>query len=854
MATAAGFSALSGLQAGKTACRTETITMLRITLSGREHRQEKCRQAVKVVEMLSRIAEVCVNVQASSIRRAFSYQIPPEFSYLDAGWRVVVPFGANAAEGFVLEVRESLPEEDLTGLKSIQDAPDAEAWFDEEMLSTARWISEYYVCSLGEALRLFIPGKSGITSELFYQVAAENSELGDSNGAVFEFIRQKGKIGFQRLRAVFGAGCRAELAKLVRDGLIVACRQTRQRIGAKWVRQITLAVDLAEIKSALQEWRGKPAQKRLLERLLLEGRLTVSRNPGGIAWDAPVKALLTAGWAREEKIRLQRDSYCELTGVCPSVQATPAQQNALDLILPAIRKKQSKTFLLHGVTGSGKTEVYLQATAETLAVHRQVLVLIPEIAQTSQLLRRFKARFGSDVAVVHSRLSVAERRDVWDSFRSGDTRVVIGTRSALFLPGNFLGLIIIDEEHEFTYKQEESPRYHVRDTALMRAASLGATVVLGSATPAVESYYAAISGNYELIELPQRVDGSTLPTVEVVDMREQLKAGRKSVLSETLVQLLQETQNKNEQAILLLNRRGHSTFVMCRECGYVMRCAHCSVPLVYHMHGGQLRCHYCDAVHAVPASCPSCHSKYIRYFGAGTQKLEEELTALLPGIRLTRMDQDTTGGKMGHEHLLEKFRAGKSDILLGTQMVAKGHDIENVTAVGILAADSSLNLPDFRAAERSFALVMQAAGRAGRGSKPGRVVVQTYHPDHYALQAGTAQDYAMFYSQEAIFRKQLYYPPFARFIKLTVTGRDEIRTMKSAEAMAAVLSERFAKMQANVEIMGPFVAPVSKIGDVFRVHTLLRGEDLTLAKSLLVETGIACSRDVIVDVDPLGMM
>ena len=799
------------------------------------------------------IAEVCINVQASRLRRPFSYLVPVEFPYLDAGWRVVVPFGSSDAEGFVLEIRESSPAEESSSLKSIRDVPDAEPWFDAEMLETARWLSDYYVCSLGEALRLFIPGKSGIRSEKYYQVAAADD--GSVNkGKLFEFIKQKGCVSFQRLRAEFSAACRDELTALVRDGYVIATRQTRQRVTEKWLRIIRPTLPLASVKEKLATWKGKPAQKRLLEKLMESGGVPISQEPGGIAWDGAVKALIANGLACEEKIRVNRDSYCEMSGLCPPVQATSAQQSALDKILPAICAHNPDTFLLYGVTGSGKTEVYLQAAAGAIEAGRQTLVMIPEIAQTSQLLRRFKARFGQAVAVVHSRLSVSERRDVWDRFRSREIQIVIGTRSALFLPGAHLGLIIMDEEHEFTYKQEESPRYHVRETALKRASLLGATVVLGSATPALESYHAAMSGRYTLLEMPHRVDGSTLPTVEVVDMREQLKLGRKSVVSEPLERLLKETKNKGEQSILLLNRRGHSTFVMCRECGYVMRCEHCSVPLVFHMHGGRLRCHYCDSFHAVPTTCPACHGKYIRYFGAGTQRLEEELSAMLPEIRLTRMDQDTTGGKSGHDKMLDVFRAGKSDILLGTQMVAKGHDIENVTAVGILAADSSLNLPDFRAAERSFALVMQAAGRAGRGAKAGRVVVQTYHPEHYALQAGAAQDYAAFYRQEIEFRRQLRYPPFAQFVKLTATGTDESRTMKSAEELAAMLRGRFDLLPSPVDIMGPFVPPVSKIGDVFRVHTLLRAADLSMAKNVLVETGVAWARDVSVDVDPLGMM
>jgi primosomal protein N' (replication factor Y) len=802
---------------------------------------------------LTLIADVCINVQASRLRRLFSYAVPSSFDFVAPGWRVVVPFGSSTAEGFVLSVRTATAEEELSGLKLISDAPDDEAWFDEEMLATARWLSDYYVCSLGEALRLFIPGKSGIKKTQTYQIAT-SGEKSEQKSEVYDYICSRGIVTRQRLRTELGVGALPELGRLVKTGQVIACQQTNQRTAIKWSRELRLNVSQSELNVLLTTWRGKPAQRRLLERLATEECLSVSRQSDGVPLDATAKALLQTGLVRMEKTRQQRDSFCNVVGEGKLVQATPAQQAALAEIVPAIAAKAPQTFLLHGVTGSGKTEVYLQAAAAALAEGRQVLVMIPEIAQTSQVLRRFKARFGSAVAVVHSRLSVAERRDVWDLFRSREIDIVIGTRSALFLPGAGLGLIIIDEEHEFTYKQEESPRYHVRETALQRAKQLGATVILGSATPALESYHAAISGDYRLITLPERVDGAALPTVEVVDMREQLKQGRKSVISEPLEKLLQQAVAKGEQAILLLNRRGHSTFVMCRECGHVMRCDHCSVPLVYHMHGGKLSCHYCESFHAVPTSCPQCHGRYIRYFGAGTQRLEEELTNLMPGVRLTRMDHDTTGGKTSHDSLLDGFRQAKTDILLGTQMVAKGHDIENVTAVGILAADSSLNLPDFRSAERTFALVMQAAGRAGRGSKAGRVVVQTYHPGHYSMIAGAAQDYERFYQQEIRFRQELQYPPFAQFLKLTISGGDESRTMKTAEDAAALLQEKLESANSQIDILGPYAAPVAKIGDLYRVQLLLRGENLTSAKQVLIDEGIAGSSAFTIDVDPLGMM
>ena len=798
-----------------------------------------------MAEKLELIAEVYINLKVGRLRNSFSYRVPEEFSFIGPGWRVIVPFGPLSMEAFVWEIR-TVALSDCETLKSILDAPDDGAWFDAGMLSLAQWVSEYYVCAPGEALRLFIPGKSGVRSEQYYQVAPSTAP--DPPERIYDFIREKGPVSYGRLRSEFGGTCRADLLRLLKYGCILSSRRLTERAAMKWQKILQLAVTAEKARETAVSMRGRPAQQRLLFRLAAEESIFLTPAVASAA-----KALVREGLAREARVRVNRDSYCDVEGACPPVVTTPDQVKALRQILPAIVEKRNQSFLLHGVTGSGKTEVYLQATAAVLAAGRQALVMIPEIAQTSQLLKRFKARFGPVVSVVHSKLSIGERLDVWDKFRSKASGVVIGTRSALFIPAADLGLIIVDEEHEFTYKQEESPRYHVRDTALQRARLANAAVIFGSATPALETYHAAAAGRHTLLELPQRIDGAALPAVEVVDMREQLKQGRKKIVSAPLEDLLRETLLKGEQAILLLNRRGYSTFVLCRECGYVMRCEHCNVPLVYHLQGGKLRCHYCDSSHAAPATCPVCHSRYIRYFGAGTQRLEEELTELLPGVRLARLDQDTTGKKGSTDRILEEFRAGKHDILLGTQMVAKGHDIEKVTAVGILAVDSTLNLPDFRAAEQTFALIMQAAGRAGRGSLAGQVIVQTYHPSHYAVQAGAAQDYAAFYAQETVFRRELSYPPFTSLLKLTASGSDEAGTMRAAEKAFGLLQARQESIQP-VSILGPFAAPMSKIGDVYRVHILLQGTDLSSAKRLLAEIGIAGARDISIDVDPLSMM
>lgn len=799
------------------------------------------------------IADIYVNMRGGRIRRAFSYLVPAEYDFIGPGWRVTVPFGKMSAEGFVVDVRKSSDSEDISTMKSIADVPDESPWFDPDMMKLATWMSAFYACSPGETLRLFIPGKTGIRPQLWYKLNESLNtnhghlfEVGLETAAIYALIQERGQVSYETLRSRFGAVCRRPLEKMIRQGLLKTFTRVGERGGIKWSRVLKLAVPVAQATAALSTLKRKPAQQRLLMLLIEQGTLT--------EYDAAAKGLTKAGWAVEEKVRVMRNSYGLVRANKIGLQLNAAQHKALTRITQSIVSRQADKYLLMGVTGSGKTEVYLRATAATLAEGRQALVLIPEIAQTSQLLRRFHSWFGDSVAVVHSRLSLGERRDVWDRFRNGEISVVVGTRSALFTPTKDLGLIVVDEEHEFTYKQEEAPCYLVRDVAKRLADIKNATLVFGSATPALETFHAIQSGEIQLLELPNRIDGRTIPEVEVVDMRNELKRGRRSIISEPLEKLLMQTLDKKEQAILLLNRRGHSTFILCRECGYVSRCRHCSVPMVYHLHGGRLKCHYCDSTQAAPDICPSCGSRFIRYFGAGTQRLETELDTLFPGIRLARMDQDTTGGKMGPDFMLDQFRAGEYDILLGTQIVAKGHDIPNVTAVGIIAADSMINLPDFRSGERTFSLVMQAAGRCGRGEKKGRVVVQTYNPSHYAVIAGAAQDYKMFFEQEIVLRNALAYPPYSRLIKFTLTDTEEKKALQTAEFWASKLGTMAVELEIQAEIIGPYAAPLSKIGDRFRFHILIKGTRLEKLTETLSLTGISEERGVQVDVDPVTMM
>jgi primosomal protein N' (replication factor Y) len=635
--------------------------------------------------------------------------------------------------------------------------------------------------------------------------------------------------------------------------LIIHADTVSTRGKANLTTIINLAVsreEAAQVEQTLPK--SKSAQRRLLNALLHTKELTTSQLRSLTITQDTVKKLVEQGLVSTRTVPVIRNSYAGSRQQTVDVTLTAEQTHALRLIIPSIQTSIHTSFLIHGVTGSGKTLLYIKAVAEARRLKRQAIVLVPEIALTSQIVARFKAEFSDDVVVMHSKLSVGERHDAWRRLQSGQAGIVIGARSALFAPVSHLGIIIIDEEHEFTYKQEETPRYHAREVALTRARLSGATVVLGSATPAVETYYRALQGDHILIPLNKRVDDTPMPPVTVVDMRQELAQGRRSVISQSLQNMLSETLSRQEQAVILLNRRGYSTFVLCRECGYVLKCHHCDISLVYHAKANILRCHYCQERHTIPDTCPKCGSRYIRYFGAGTQKVEEALTALFPSARIIRMDQDTTGGKMAHDKILSAFAAGTYDILLGTQMVAKGHDIPNVTAVGIISADTALNLPDFRAAEKTFALLTQAAGRAGRGAKAGQVVMQTYNPDHYAITAGADHNYQSFYQQEIMFRGQLDYPPYSNLIKITVQASDEITVHRNANLLAAELTQSLSKTIST--IIGPFPASVNKIKDVFRVNILVKTKELPTVTRELSIIGIASRRDIIVDIDPVNVL
>lgn len=531
---------------------------------------------------------------------------------------------------------------------------------------------------------------------------------------------------------------------------------------------------------------------------------------------------------------------------------TKHQKEALEIILPSIEKKEHETMLLFGVTGSGKTEVYLQAAAHALKLGKSSIILVPEVALTSHLIERFKERFEDHLSLLHSEMTIKEREENWLKVSSGYSKIILGTRSAVFAPAKDLGLIVLDEEYENTYKQEQNPRYHAREAAKFICEKAGATLVLGSATPSVETFYRAEIGEYKKVALPERIDEKPLPPVEVVDLKKEAAGGR-GMLSKTLKEKIKKALRGGGQVILFMNRRGFFTSIICRDCGEIVRCPRCSSPLVFYLSDKVLKCNHCNFSASSRIVCPNCGGPSLRYFGGGTQRIENEVIDIFPEAKIVRIDRDTVSKRGSHEDLFASFKEGKANVLIGTQLVTKGLDVAAATVVGVVDADTALNLPDFRAAEHTFQLLTQVAGRAGRHSLPGEVVIQTYNPGHYAIKYAAAHDYEGFYAEEIKFRKALKYPPFTKMINLIVAGESEEKAKAASQALKSALPSK-----KDLEVLGPSEAPIKKLRGIFRWQILLKGEELDVMRKAVVESvdkvvsfkGVRVN----VDVEPMNML
>jgi primosomal protein N' (replication factor Y) len=837
------------------------------------------------------IAKVIVDVPAKQTNRAFDYIVPLEMQqWVEVGSRVGVPFGPRVLQGFVVELQE-VSSVALNRLKPIQHVLDLVPPLTGELVKLAGWMSRAYLCHEVIALQVMLPGalkakyERGIAVGSASQVS--NMLTFPVQSDIVEFVRSKETVAMEAIMDKFPQESYL-IKELLAQGVLIEVQRIKDRLSAKKVLTVFPPDDVESLTVAAEQLPARSHKQKEVLLFLRDNphpvRLTELMESVQVG-ASTVKGLADRGFISLEETEVLRDPYAGRTFARTSpLPLTEEQAQVFGEIQGAINELRTDVFLLHGVTGSGKTEVYLQSIQECLNQGREAIVLVPEISLTPQMVERFKGRFGNLVAVLHSRLSQGERYDEWRKIAQKQVKVVIGARSAVFAPFTKLGLIIIDEEHESSYKQEDSPKYHAREIAVQRAIHNGATVILGSATPSLESMHRTDPASkatppYKLLSMKARVAGRPMPPVHIIDMREELKNGNRSMFSGSLYKAIEERLHKKEQTVLLLNRRGYATFVMCRTCGFVCTCPHCEVSLTYHQSSRMLRCHYCGYAEREVLLCPGCGSEHIRHFGTGTQRVEEELSKLFPGIRVIRMDVDTTTEKGSHEKWLTMFSNKQADLLLGTQMVAKGLDFPDVTLVGVIAADTVLNLPDFRSAERTFQLLTQVAGRAGRHQKPGEVFVQTYTPEHYSIQCASRHDYISFVSQELELRGKLGYPPFHRLILITFSHEQVPLLVRTAEAFVTRLKELIGEAESRahremdlfaeenghsafyMEVLGPVASPISRIKDRYRFQCMVkyRGE---LHASELVAKAVAMFEEltakeklqISVDVDPQYLM
>ena len=755
----------------------------------------------------------------------FTYAIPESLAgRVRPGMRAVVPVLKRIETGYVVALSGTT---ELDSVREIMDLPDEGPVFSEAMIALCRWIADYYCCSWGEALQCAVPAGMKIGTAMRYRLVPEQLGPGrftDRQRKVIAELHRRGPCSEGQLAAIAGRKTLSNtLQSLARRGIVMA-EPMRKTPGVSirtetWLRLIEDRVPASDALATLQRRAPKQAAVYLD---LLHGE--AERAATDLYRKHGVTGAALAGLAKKGLVeRFEREIYRSPdfdagTHAAEKLSLNSDQQDSFEAIVEALEARRFQSFLLRGITGSGKTEVYLQAIESVLGLGRDAIILVPEISLTPQTVGRFYARFQEDIAVLHSGLSLGERYDEWRRAQRGEVRIVVGARSAIFAPLPDVGIIVVDEEHDHSYKQGDTPRYHARDVAIMRAKLNNAVCVLGSATPSIESYHNSEQGKSVRLALLRRATAAALPEVKLVDMRlETQESSGQVILSQTLEQAVRARVGRGEQVILLLNRRGFAPFVLCPQCGWVASCENCNVSLTYHREGGILRCHYCDAQRPKPVICDQCDFNPLLYLGTGTQKAEEYLLRAFSGARVQRMDADTTAGKGGHAKILGRFGAGETDILIGTQMLAKGHDYPGVTLVGVINADAGLCMPDFRAAEQTFQLLTQVAGRAGRGGLAGEVIIQTFRPKHYAVEAAAQHDYPGFYAREIEHRRSAGYPPFRRMASLSIECEDPLLAERHAVLLHRVLRAQIEALGfRGVEVLGPSPAAIKRVKKKYR--------------------------------------
>jgi len=815
------------------------------------------------------------------VQHTFTYEVPPGMrGPAVAGMRALVPLGDRRITGYIVGLATSAPD---ASLKAIHDLLDPEPLLDRHMLELTRWAADYYLTSWGLVIRTSLPpGIDRSTARIVALIGSpelliqEDDRLDPTQRQILAALQARHRIPLSSLKRHWPSRevdrlvrhlVSRELVRLEYDDRLPTVRPARRSV-------LRLPADRATVEASLAVLHARaPRQASLLEHLLQSEATITSVKATAIAGASAVRGLIEKGLIRRGEEEVERSPW-EGATVEKSVppELTPAQREAVEGLLQGVASGTFFPALLFGTTGSGKTEVYLRVIQEIVRQGRQALVLVPEISLTPLAAERFRGRFADRVALLHSGLSPGERLDQWRRIKSGKADIVVGARSAVFAPLSRLGFIVVDEEHDSSYKQNDEPRYHARDLALARGEMLGIPVLLGSATPAFESFHRAKEGTYRIFVLPERVEGRPLPCMTLIDMRresarcevrgargeEQKGAafGMRSplIFSSPLAEAIKQTLAKGEQVLLFLNRRGYARLLLCRECGFAMRCPRCSVSLIYHAVDARMRCHYCDHRERPPARCPKCGGIAFGLLGYGTQQVEAAARALVPMAALTRMDRDTTRRKRAHQQILRTVEEGQTQILIGTQMVGKGHDFPGITLVGVLSADASMQIPDFRAGERTYSLLTQVAGRAGRGDRPGQVLVQTYNPDHYCIVAAQENDYEGLYRYERALRKDRGLPPFGFLVLLVVASLKEDQSQELAERLADLLLERAIPPLA---LEGPAPAPLHRLKGSYRWQLLAKGPDPEALRCWIRDTlALLPSSErakVQVDVDPVDL-
>lgn len=796
-------------------------------------------------------AQVIIDANHAEVDRVFDYRVPAQWEEaICVGLRVMVPFGQRNTkrEGYVIALTETteVPAGKIKEIVEILD--EGRPILTPPILELAKWMKKEYFCTLNQCLQAVMPAGIRTKSVWYVELTEQTAELSEKEQQVADVLTEQGGAApLRELEQVFGN--RTEyILRCLQEKKVVRLRQkTTRSTYKKEKRYVSLTENeelLAEAKEKAEKDKRLAGQLRVLSAISQEESISVEElKEKASVTDSPIHTLLQKGILVEQRRQEKRDVF-QLEDYTPTqpFYPTPEQAQALALLREEEQKEGKRPILLHGVTGSGKTEIYMQLIEHVIMEGKQAIVLVPEISLTPQIMERFISRFGKRVSVTHSRLSLGERLDQWRKARDGEISIIIGPRSALFMPFSNLGVIVMDECHESSYISDVTPKYHTREVARKLSELTGALLVMGSATPDIDSYHRAVTGEFLLLQLKERTKGSRLPEVFVTDMRKELEEGNRSAFGLPLQQAIRENLEKGQQTMLFLNRRGYSTFVSCRKCGEVLTCPSCNVSYTYHASDKALVCHYCGKEVPVPKTCSSCGSHYIRYFGTGTQKIEEETRRLFPEASVLRMDADTTTGKNGHARILELFGKGKADILIGTQMIAKGHDFPNVTLVGILAADLSLNLGTYQAAENCFQLITQAAGRAGRGELPGQVFIQTYQPENHAIRMAAAQDYEGFYQEEILLRQAMEYPPFSHIFSVLITGEMEQEVILAAQRLGAFMNH-YAE-RAGCTVVGPAPAPLPKFRGEFRWQIFAKGTDAERLKAFVLYTVEQTKKDV----------